>query len=173
MTRDSHARNVAKGHTMNCKIAQLRMLCVASATSKDTTKLCAGPINLARFSKVTEESESDANDWFLGAVGDNDPGESWTATLLVPIDFHIDTGAEVTLISQSAYKAIRSPPLFISRKNLKGPSGDNLPVDGWFHGTLATRCPQQCETKQEVYVIGQLSRCLLGQPEIRDLDLVR
>ena len=128
-----------------------------------------------KVQQVTEESESDAEDWFLGAVGDNDPGESWTATLLVnkiPIDFHIDTGAEVTLISQSAYKAIGSPPLFVSRKNLKGPSGNNLPVDGWFHGTLATRCPQQCETKQEVYVIGQLSRCLLGQPAIRALDLV-
>ena len=64
-----------------------------------------------------------------------------------------------------------SPPLRATKKNLKGPSNNSLAVKGWFRGTLDKR-PELCGVEQEIYVVSQLSRCLLGQPAIEALNLI-
>ena len=128
-----------------------------------------------RVQQVSEDTEEKDNDsFFLGAVGDPRPDDPWAISLHVngmPVNFLIDTGAEVTLISQSIHRALGSPALTPSRKSLKGPSSDNLQVKGWFRGTIVNS-PKQHEVEQDVYVVNQLSRCLLGQPAIKALDLV-
>ena len=85
---------------------------------------------------VKEES---SNEYFLGTVEEKEPGERWAITLIVnniPVDSLIDTGTEVTLISQSIHRALGRPPLQVTSRNLKGPSNDRLPVKGWFHGKV-------------------------------------
>ena len=48
------------------------------------------------------------------------------------VNFHIDTGAEVTLITEEAYTAIGSPVLGPSKQSLKGPNNEDLQVKGCF-----------------------------------------
>ena len=89
----------------------------------------------------------------------------------IPVDFLIDTSAEVTLVSQSVHRALGSPPLKVTSRNLKGPSNDRLLVKGWFRGKVQNK-PDEQGVKQDIYVVDRLSRCLLGQPAIKTLDLV-
>ena len=46
--------------------------------------------------------------------------------------FCIDTGAEITVISEKAYAKIGSPELKTLDETLKGPSGDQLASKGRF-----------------------------------------
>lgn len=61
-----------------------------------------------------------SDDYFLGAVGAQG-GDPWAVTLQLnktPMEFHIDTGAEVTAISEHACGQIACPPLISSQRTL-------------------------------------------------------
>ena len=98
----------------------------------------------------------------------------WSVTLelnSVPVKFHIDTGAEVTVISESIYKKVGSPSLCEPDQTLRGPSNQTLPVKGKFsaqfqYGTINITTEQNC------YVVAELSRPLLGRPAIEQLKLL-
>ena len=83
---------------------------------------------------VADDSSDDS--FFLGAVGvSHGAQDAWIVTLNVndkAVDFHIDTGAEVTLISRATHGAIGGPPLLPAIRTLKGPSNNCLPVIGRF-----------------------------------------
>ena len=84
----------------------------------------------------TESSEEEA---FLGGVTSRNNPTSWTVTLQLngqQTDFLIDTGAEVTVISEHTHNTIGSPPLSPPPRSLKGPSNHILPVTGYFSGTI-------------------------------------
>ena len=85
------------------------------------------------------------------------------------VEFHIDTGAEVTVISTAVYKQLTSAPLQTPDRNLKGPSNGILPVQGYFVGKLSRNGRH---TEQEIYVVDELHRNLLGQPAIEGLGLI-
>ena len=94
-----------------------------------------------------------SDDYFLGAVGaqGSDP---WAVTLQLnktPMEFHIDTGAEVTVISEHACGQIVCPPLTSSQRTLRGPDTHVLPVKGWFTGKLK-RGEQEVEEKNIHYL---------------------
>ena len=84
-------------------------------------------------------------------------------------DFLIDTGAEVTVISEHTHNAIGSPPLSPPPRSLKGPGNHVLPVTGYFSGTIK---PGTHETHQDVYVVKRLHQQLLGRPAIEALGVV-
>ena len=96
----------------------------------------------------------------------------WSVTLQlnsVPVKFHIDTGAEVTVISESIYKKVGSPSLCEPDQTLGGPSNQTLPVKGklsaqFQYGTITT--------EQNCYVVARLPRPLLGHPAIEQLKLL-
>ena len=79
------------------------------------------------------ESNSDIDTkTFVGVItrGDETP---WSITIFVndtPINFEIDTGAEVSVISTKTYKEIGSPSLTAPTKSLHGPSSKKLSVKG-------------------------------------------
>lgn len=105
-----------------------------------------------KIQQVLNENEDDGDN-FLGGVrdGHKEPGTPWAVTLQVDdtaVDFHIDTGAEVTLVSQSTHRAIGSPPLSPAKKNLKGPDNNSLPVKGCFRGKFS-KTSGQVKIEQE------------------------
>ncbi len=112
---------------------------------------------------------------FLGGINDDNPpidDDPWNATVGVnenSVEFHIDTGAEVTVISTAAHKQIGSPLLLPPDRSLKGPSNGTLSVQGHFIGKFSLNGKR---VDQEVYVVEKLHKNLLGQPAIEGLGLI-
>ena len=110
---------------------------------------------------------------FLGAVGP-DKSSQWEVALEVNgknAQFHIDTGAEVSVITGRTYLAIGSPVLSQARRTLRGPDNRVLRVRGQFTGSLKSG-KSELSCKQEIYVIENLGRNLLGGSAIAELALV-
>ena len=133
---------------------------------------------VCRSAKVGElhlntHSETE-EDLFLGGLtgGSEDLHKNpWSIVLSLngkPTKFEIDTGAEVTVISERAHRNIGSPKLRPPQKTLRGPSNQELFVKGQFTAKLKN---SDREVEQELFVVKDLHRHLLGRPAIKVLDL--
>ena len=110
---------------------------------------------------VREVCQDGNNEAFLGAVG-SDQNNPWLVKVQLmntDVEFHIDTGAEVSVIPQQLYRKLGRPPLSCPDQTLKGPGNYVLPVIGRFSAVLSRG---QSETEQEIYVAKTLNRPLLG-----------
>ena len=119
---------------------------------------------------VTSASEKEA---FMGAVQDSEHTDPWMITLSVngkPVEFKIDTGADVSVIPHSVFKNLPTTNLKPAQKVLSGPSHKLLPVKGQFVATLKNH---DKEVEEEVFVVRRLRRALLGRPAIESLGLIR
>ena len=84
-----------------------------------------------------------------------------------PVKFKIDTGADVSVISDTTYKKLAKTPLKPAKKSLTGPSRQPLDVRGQFtlqHGS--------CTSREYIFVVNNLQMSLLGRPAIASLRLV-
>ena len=118
-----------------------------------------------------ETNLHDTDDAFLGTVGDESE-EPWTVNALLNetlIEFHIDTGAEVTVISELTFKKLRGVVLLPSLRTLRGPSRETLPAKGQFRGRIRIG---DREVEEDIYVVEGLCRSLLGLPAIESLKLL-
>ena len=100
---------------------------------------------------------------------------SWTTILLIKgreVSFKLDTGAEVTAISEETYHQLGGGKLQQQTKVLRlfGPARQTLDVLGQFVTTLRYK---QYTSLQSVFVIRGLKNNLLGLPAIISLQLVR
>ena len=121
----------------------------------------------AKVSSIEQEEDA-----FIGTVSDRSK-DNWSITLQVndkPTEFHIDTGAEVTVISERVWTHLDKPALQPSDRNLKCPDTHSLPVMGMFTASIKSHTH---ETKTQVYVVKGASRSLLGQPAIEQLHLIQ
>ena len=110
------------------------------------------------------------NTAYLDAIGDSQQ-HTWTVKIHIGSQeaiFKIDTGAEVTAISEKLYKNSRFPVLQKPTKLLKGPGQYPLQVVGQFHETLHHG---QNSSEQQIFVIKDLKSNLLGLPAITALNL--
>ena len=122
----------------------------------------------AKISIVSESQNEESV--FLGVVSGSK--DLWTIPLQLngrEVNFCIDTGAEVTVIPETVYTRIGSPLLRPLDKTLKGPSNGRLESRGRFVGYLQK---DKVTTEQQIYVVKNLHKPLLGRPAIRDLNLV-
>ena len=111
--------------------------------------------------EVYYDTESSSKEAFLGAVG-AEQSNPWLVKVRLmnqTVEFHIDTGAEVSVIPQQLYQKLGRPPLTRANQTLKGPSNDVLPVKGRFSAVLSRG---QLESEQEIYVATRLNKPLLG-----------
>ena len=108
---------------------------------------------------------------FLGTM-DSNRESTWRTKLLLSgleCDFKLDTGAEVTAISDQTYQSISNCPLTVPDKKLYGPAQNKLEVLGKFEGSLSH---QGKTCKQTIYVVKGLKTNLLGLPAIVSLNLI-
>ena len=112
------------------------------------------------------ESEDSEDTGFLGMVQQSQGSNPWSVTLSVngtPVDFKIDTGADVTVISKTVHQNIPHSTLKPPTKTLSGANSKNLEVSRQFTASLKYK---HLEIAEEVYVVKNLSRSLLGRPTI-------
>ena len=83
--------------------------------------------------------------------------------------FKLDTGAEVSAISEELYDQLGKPPLRLPSKVLYGPSQQPLSVLGEFDASLRYMDNSACQT---LYVIKGLRTNLMGLPAITALNLI-
>ncbi|KAL5503067.1 hypothetical protein EMCRGX_G009958, partial [Ephydatia muelleri] len=118
-----------------------------------------------------QPDESNLDSAFLDTLTQNSP-ETWRVKLKLAnqtLEFKIDTGAEVTAISDAAFRALKGLKLDRPKKMLYGPARTLLKVIGQFEGELFYRGKT---TRQKVYVVNGLRTNLLGLPAILALKLV-
>ena len=109
---------------------------------------------------------------FLGAIH-RKRGDQWKVTLQLdgqPIEFRIDTGADVTIIPKEMYVGSAHKPLQRAQSQLSGPDLSTLQVKGLFTGKLKLG---DKEIDEEIYVARKLTRPLLGAPAIEALGLAK
>ena len=115
---------------------------------------------------------------FLGELAEMDAiqgeaGQSWTAKIKVNgqlLDFKVDTGADVTVIPPSLYHNMKQKsPLTRSTKRLMGPCRHKLNCLGTFTAKLQAHDEM---TEEQVYVVQDLERPLLGREAADHLQLI-
>ena len=112
------------------------------------------------------------DDAFLDAVGTNTE-KCWMASVLLEnktVSFKLDTGAEVTAVSEETFKMLPKTPLKQPEKKLFGPSHQPLNVLGQFTGKLLT---ENHLYQDDIYVVRGLRNNLLGLPAMAGLQLVQ
>ena len=84
------------------------------------------------------------------------------------IEFKVDTGANVTVIPESRYCPNEDGKLEPASIPLNGLTGEMLEVCGRFTAHVTRK---GVESKQEIYVVRNLSRALLGRPAIQAFNV--
>ena len=86
-----------------------------------------------------------------------------------PVQFKIDTGADVTAVSEEIFSKLQGVTLRKTNRSLHGPAKHKLTVCGQFTGTLTYN---QSKTCQEIFVVQELEQALMGRPAIEALHLI-
>ena len=119
---------------------------------------------VSKSSKTVGEVEEDEN-LFLGEIGTETNNTFWSVDLMLnnaQVRFKIDTGADVTVIPDKIYEALRPTPTLVkSSKTLFGPAQTSLPVRGCFVGKIQKG---DKTTEQEIFVVNDARNALLGRP---------
>ena len=101
--------------------------------------------------EVLVDSEED-DGAFLGSVT-SDKSSAWTVRIRLEEEefpFKMDTGAEVTVISEDTYDALQRPTLDKPSRVLYGPARQPLDVLGQFRGNMTQGPSQHLEN---IYVV--------------------
>ena len=120
--------------------------------------------------EICDPSESLDDFAFLNTIG-SDCDAFWTCIISVSgqdIPFKVDTGAEVTVVSEK-YAKILSRDLKPPSKRLHGPASQPLSVLGEIQATLTYKDKQATQT---IFVLRNLQHNLVGLPAIRALDIL-
>ena len=113
------------------------------------------------------------NEIFMGGVDEiANNKEPWKATVVLnitPIEFKLDTGADVTAISPAEYDKINKVELVTNDQILRGPGQEILKVKGKFTAELQW---QQKNVREEIYIIENVKKPLLGRAAIENLGIL-
>ena len=123
-------------------------------------------------SSQSNHPRSETPDMYLDMVEGNKKN-MWAITIQMqgkPIVVKVDTGAEVTAISDTTWKSLNiAKPLKETEVSLYGPDQTHLKILGKINLTLIHQ--ERCCT-QDVYIIKDLKSDLLGLPAIKELELL-
>ena len=119
------------------------------------------------------EEEQFLDTAYLNTVTGN-KGTVWSTTVTVgneQITFKVDTGAEVTALSETTWKSMQTKPeLRETKRILCGPDRQPLKVLGEMKTKLMLKTKSCTHT---VFVVRGLQNNLLGLPAVRDLGLIQ
>ena len=120
---------------------------------------------------TVSDNDEDVDDNFLGTV-DSKQKTQWLTELKVndvTATFKINTGVEVSAISETTLRQLQTVQLKKPTRNLYGPAMSRLKVTGQFTANLAYK---HTSCKQTVIVVKALKQNLLGLPAITSLNLI-
>ncbi len=109
---------------------------------------------------------------FLGTVSTEKSAASWLIKPKVndsDVLFRVDTGADVTVVSEELFKEESFGKLQKTSKILLGPGQDSLQVKGMCTVKISTKSKT---TTQYIYVISGLKMALPGRPAIHALGII-
>ena len=144
-------------------------------------KKCGRMGHFAQMCKTEKVSEIHVSEkQYLGcitkeissATNSSSKHEPWTLTLLVdkvPINFKIDTGADVNVLPENIARNVFGTRVKKSIRCLKGPNQKSLEVCGQIKCKLEKGSQS---VKEELYVIKGLRKPLVGLPTIKALKLI-
>ena len=108
----------------------------------------------------------------MGSVKNSTPNKQWSADLYVDkvkVNFKIDTGADLDIISDKIYRELfNHKPLFQSTKKLKGPDCKLLPILGYIKCSML-KGNKTCQS--DVYIM-KGGTPLLGRDSSVALEVV-
>ena len=119
----------------------------------------------------SQEPDEDLDVIYLDTI-ESRKGSIWNVTIDIngqPVMFKLDTGAEVTAVTQETMTRVGNVVLKPATKSLCGPDRKPLKVLGKLTVTLSST-HHKCD--QEVYVLQQLKHNLLGLLAIQQLHLL-
>ncbi|KAL5479382.1 hypothetical protein EMCRGX_G022901 [Ephydatia muelleri] len=121
----------------------------------------------------TSSAEREIEDGlFIEAIGDEDENTAWFASVQLngkTVQFKLDTGSEVTVISCNTFKTLGCQELKTSSKILYGPGKQPLDVMGQFVAKITYK---NAHSQEPIFVVRGLNSNLLGLPALRALQLV-
>ena len=126
-------------------------------------------------SEVVSDTDNTENGVFLRALTAPGSSSPWMVSLLIkntPVQFKIDTGADVSVIPAKLFSRFNkqwNTTLTAPDRNLHGPNKNLLDVTGYFVCRLQKG---ECSVEDKVYVVENLSNPLLGRPAIEKLNLL-
>ena len=162
--KGKHTRDRCPARDITCfrcaKRGHYSSMCLSKKSATDTVQ---------HAEDLNEEETEDDN--FLGAITAQQTTQWLTEVSVnkVPLTFKIDTGAEVSAISEAAFDRLPNVNLEKCSRKLYGPAMSPLCVLGQFTATLTHK---QATSQQNVFVVQHLKRNLLGLPALISLNLV-
>eukprot|EP00731_Ephydatia_muelleri_P036384 Em0245g3a len=124
-----------------------------------------------QIEQIQVHSENEEEGLFVDIIGKH-LDKAWFAHIRLckhNICFKLDTGAEVTAISQETYQQLGTTPLNKPSKVLYGAGNQPLDVMGQFTGILSHK---ELHSQQTIFVIKNLKTNLLGLPALHALKLI-
>ena len=121
---------------------------------------------------LSEPQDQLDDEFYIATVHGIKSTNVWTATIRVngvPMEFKIDTGADVSVLPESALQHLKGIRLQPSSKRLTGPNAQALVVRGQF---LATCTYKDQHVREEFFVVQNVHTALVGRPAIEALGLV-
>ena len=129
-------------------------------------------MNVHEVSSQLNHPQLETSESYLDTVEGNKQN-IWAIMIQIqgkPIVVKVDTGAEVTAVSDSTWKSLNiAKPLEETKISLYGPDKTHLKILGKINLTLSHH--EKC-CKQDVYIIKDLKSDLLGLPAIKELELL-
>ncbi|XP_018403211.1 PREDICTED: uncharacterized protein LOC108780116 [Cyphomyrmex costatus] len=121
------------------------------------------------------EDEAEVAYAFIGAATDTTSKidfkcQAHAREFAKPLHFIIDTGADITCVSEKCIPGKNREKLLRSDKIISGPDGRKLPVIGYLYVTLER---EKVTAQSKIYVIRGLKQNLLGKPEIEKFGLIQ
>ena len=163
---DNLTNNAARTITQLIKCPACNAICYKCQHKGHFSSQC---LTKSATDELTTETKE--VDQFLGVVISN-TDSAWLATVQLQdkgVTFKLDTGAEVTAISETIYRMLKGVTLQTPSESLFGPTHNAIQVLGQFQGKLRVGDRASTET---VFVIRGLRNNLLGLPAIMSLQLV-
>ena len=156
--KNPHPRDACPAKDVICNKCQKKGHFAARCLTKAVHNVEQDSPTLDSFYLDTIENSQDTNFWTTDVDVNN-----------VTITFKVDTGAEVTAISEETLKVLGSPVTTTPTKKLCGPNGQPLSLIGSLTVTMSQK---QHECQQDIFVVQHLKHNLLGLPAIRALHLL-
>jgi len=128
-------KRCGKSHSLTDKCPACNATCFKCQRKGHFSSQC---MTKSATDELTTKTNSEEVDQFLGVVSSN-TDSAWLATVQLHgkgVTFKLDTGAEVTAISERVYKMLKGVTLQTPSKSLFGPTHNAIQVVGQFQGKL-------------------------------------